>query len=117
MRKAPIPAPKAPAPADTLDATRTESREPAPDASQHLAPRLEPSAWRSPVTPLPPTPRFDDAAAWLAMHPEAVEEVDAELADLTHDWPPELESERERLRPTARLLVFNRRADRAAETA
>lgn len=60
------------------------------------------------MAPLPPTPRFAEAAAWCAANPWTQELVDHELAELTRGWPPALQVDAERWRHVAELLVFNR---------
>lgn len=69
------------------------------------------------VEPLPPAPRFDDAEQWLAANPWAASLVEQEIDHLTRDWPAELAGERDRFRPVARLLVFNRLHHQAAPAA
>ena len=59
------------------------------------------------MAPLPPTPRFAEAAAWCAANPWTQELVDRELAELTRGWPPALQADAERWRHVAELLVFN----------
>lgn len=66
------------------------------------------------IEPLPAAPRFDDAERWLAANPSAASLVEQEIDHLTRDWPAELAGERDRFRPVARLLVFNRLHRQAA---